>query len=44
MMTTKIKSWNGQGKWFYGLDFGLNTGWLLIASLVNVGANLMKID
>lgn len=40
----KLKSWNGDGKWFYSLAFGLNTGWLLIASLVNIAAYLVKID
>jgi hypothetical protein len=40
----KLKNLTVDGRWFFGISFGLNTGWLLIASMVNVAAFLVKMD
>ena len=40
----KLKDLSQNGEWLLPLTFGLNTGWLFIASVVNVAAFLVQID
>ena len=40
----KLKNLNTHREWLLPLTFGLNTGWLFIASVVNVSAFLVKIE
>lgn len=40
----KLRNINKQGQWLLPLTFGLNTGWLFIASIVNIAAFLTKIN
>ncbi len=40
----KLRGLNTQRQWLLPLTFGLNTGWLFIASVVNVSAFLVKIE
>lgn len=40
----KLKDLNQKGEWLLPLTFGLNTGWLFIASVVNVAAFLVQMD
>lgn len=40
----QLKNITQERQWLLGLTFGLNTGWLFIASVVNVAAFLIKIE
>lgn len=40
----KIKTINQDGQWLIPVSFGLNAGWLFIASVVNVAAFLTQIE
>ncbi|KAF3302258.1 tryptophan-rich sensory protein [Carnobacterium sp. PL12RED10] len=40
----KIRTFKHPGQWFLAITFGLHTGWLLIASVLNVAAFLVQIN
>ena len=44
MILKKVKELSQDRQWLLPLTFGLNTGWLFIASVVNVSAFLVQIE
>lgn len=44
MIVQKLRQLNHEKRWLLPLTFGLNTGWLFIATVVNIAAFLVQIE